>query len=224
MESSLHRQLKELYADDSSEIEVRHGRYRIDVVSGEELIEIQQSSLSAIRNKIRTLLEDHPVVVVKPVVRRRLLVKYKRQGGRETDRRYSPKRGSMLDLFGELVYFIDVFPHERLALDVMLIDVEEHRYPRKKKRFNRSAWKTDDQRLVEVCEIHRLRTPSDLLALVNCDLPTPFHSGDLAKQLNIDRGSARQIAYCFRNMGAAHQVGKQGNTLLYELTEQREAA
>jgi hypothetical protein len=224
MESTLHRQLKELYADDASEIEVRHGRYRIDVVSGDELIEIQQSSLSAIRNKVRTLLDEHLVVVVKPVVRRRLLVKYKRQGGRETERRYSPKRGSMLDLFAELIYFIGVFPHERLALDVVLIDVEEHRYPRKKKRFNRSAWKADDQRLVEVCEIHRLRTSADLLSLVNCRLPSPFHSGDLAKQLDIDRGSARQIAYCFRNMGAAQQVGKQGNTLLYELVDGKEAA
>ena len=87
MESTLHRQLKELYADDASQIEVPHGDYRIDVVSGEELIEIQQSSLSAIRNKIRTLVKEHAVVVVKPVVRRRLLVKYKRKGGRETDRR-----------------------------------------------------------------------------------------------------------------------------------------
>ncbi|MCG8585308.1 MAG: hypothetical protein MI757_11405 [Pirellulales bacterium] len=224
MESTLHRQLKELYADDASEIEVRHGDYRIDVVSGDELIEIQQSSLSAIRNKIRTLVEDHAVVVVKPVVRRRLLVKYKRKGGRETDRRYSPKQGSLLDLFSELVYFIGVFPHERLALDVVLIDVEEHRHPRKHKRWNRSAWKVDDQRLIEVCEIHRLRTPSDLLALVNCDLPSPFHTGDLAKLLDVDRGFARQIAYCFRNMGAAEQVGKQGNTLLYELRATRDAA
>ena len=124
----------------------------------------------------------------------------------------------------ELIYFIGVFPHERLALDVLLIDVEEHRHPRKQRRWNRSAWKTIDQRLIEVCEVHRLRTPTDLLALVNCLLPSPFHSGDLAKELDIDRGFARQIAYCFRNMGAARQVGKQGNTLLYELVTARDAA
>jgi len=224
MESTLHQQLKELYADDASQIEVPHGRYRIDVVSGGELIEIQQSSLSAIRSKVRTLLEDHAVVVVKPLVRRRLLVKYKRKDGRETDRRYSPKRGELVDLFGELIYFIGVFPHERLALDVVLVDVEEHRYPRKQRRWNRSTWKTADQRLTEVHEIHRLRTPADLLALADCELPSPFHTGDIAKALDVDRSFARQIAYCFRNMGAAQQVGKQGNTLLYELVEGREAA
>ncbi len=224
MESTLHRQLKELYADDASQIEVRHGQYRIDVVSGDELIEIQQSSLGAIRNKVRTLLEKHSVVVVKPLVRRRLLVKYKRKGGRETDRRYSPKRGGLVDVFSELIYFIGVFPHERLALDIVLVDVEEHRYPRKQRRWNRSAWKTVDQRLTEVHEIHRLRTSQDLLALAGCQLPSPFHTGDIAKALDIDRSLARQVAYCFRNMGAARQVGKQGNTLLYELNEGREAA
>ena len=51
METSLHRQLKELYATDGGLIEQRVGSYRIDVVRGRELIEIQLASLSAIRSR-----------------------------------------------------------------------------------------------------------------------------------------------------------------------------
>ena len=53
MESSLHRQLKELYAPSPEHREVVWDRWRIDAVRDNELIEIQHGSLSAIRDKIR---------------------------------------------------------------------------------------------------------------------------------------------------------------------------
>jgi len=40
METSLHRQLKSYYAQSADDTEVRLGRFRIDVVRGDELIEI----------------------------------------------------------------------------------------------------------------------------------------------------------------------------------------
>ena len=56
METTLHRQLKDEFCDPGSEIEVKLGRYRIDVVNGKRLIEIQRSGLSSIRDKIADLL------------------------------------------------------------------------------------------------------------------------------------------------------------------------
>ena len=41
METSLHRELKSLYAGREARFEVPVGRFRIDVVSGSRLIEIQ---------------------------------------------------------------------------------------------------------------------------------------------------------------------------------------
>ena len=49
METSLHRQLKEKYASGDAAQEVTWGDYRIDVVSEDQLIEIQHGSLAAIR-------------------------------------------------------------------------------------------------------------------------------------------------------------------------------
>ena len=67
METTLHRQLKDEFCDPGSEIEVKLGKYRIDVVNGKRLIEIQRSGLSAIRDKIADLHNlGYTVVVVKP--------------------------------------------------------------------------------------------------------------------------------------------------------------
>lgn len=116
METSLHRQLKEHYADDAQAIEVKLGRFRIDAIVDEELIEIQHGSLSAIRDKIQTLVKDHDVRVVKPIVASKVLVKRQRKNGKVVERRQSPKRGKLLDIFDELVYFTRAFPHPRLTL------------------------------------------------------------------------------------------------------------
>ena len=123
METSLHRQLKALYAAANGLVEQRVGRYRIDVVRGTQLVEIQLASLTAIRDKIATLLKNHDVLVVKPLVVRKHLVKRRRAAGRIVSRRLRPKRRTMLDLFEELVHFTRVYPHARLTLEVALIDV-----------------------------------------------------------------------------------------------------
>ena len=220
METSLHHDLKMLYAGEDAQFEVHLGRYRIDAVAGGELVEIQHASLAAIRDKVRRLLVDHRVVVVKPIVVRKVLVKLACEGGQVIERRMSPKQGRLLDVFEDLVYFTRVFPHRRLAIDVAMVDVEEWRYPghgRRRRRRQRDH-QVADQKLVTVHEVHRLRTKADLAALVGCDLPRPFHTGDLAASLGVPRWIAQKIAYCLRNMGAARQIGKRGNALLYELS------
>ena len=129
METSLHRELKAVYADGSSRVEALLDQYRIDVICGEELIEIQHGSLAAIRDKVRRLLKQYRVRVVKPIVRRKQLVRQDARGGRVLSRRCSPKIGKVLDLFQELVYFTRVFPHQNLVLEVPVVDIEEWRYP-----------------------------------------------------------------------------------------------
>ena len=60
METSLHRELKRLYAGDGARTEVVVERYRIDAVRDGQLIEIQHGSLAAIRDKIRRLVDIAP--------------------------------------------------------------------------------------------------------------------------------------------------------------------
>ena len=221
METSLHQELKLLYAGPGARFEVPVGRYRVDVVSGGRLVEIQHGPLGAIRDKVRTLLERHRVVVVKPIVVRKLLVKRAAKGGPVTGRRMSPKRGRLLDLFDELVHFTRVFPHRRLTLEVPLVEIEEWRYPGhgRRRRWREGDQEVEDQRLVGVRATHRLRTGGDLAGLIPGPLPRAFHTGHVAELLGEERWVAQRIAYCFREMGVIRQVGKQGNALLYEWAE-----
>jgi len=221
METSLHQQLKEMYAGKGARIEVPLENYRIDVVRGDQLVEIQHGSLAAIRDKIRKLLKDHSVLVVKPLIVRKQLVKTKSRGGPVVSRRLSPKRGDIFDLFGELVYFTRVFPHENLTLEAPLVEIEEWRYPGhgRRRRRRENDFQIEDQKLLNVENTYRFQTTIDLLRLIPKGLPKQFHTGHLAKLLRTDRWIAQRIAYCLRETGATVQKGKQGNAYLYEFSK-----
>jgi hypothetical protein len=224
METTLHRQLKALYADEDGQCEVRLGDFRIDAVRQGRLIEIQHGSLSAIRRKVERLLEQHEVLVVKPLVARKLLIKMDRRRKKEVSRRYSPKRGDFLQIFEDLVYLARLFPHPRLVIETPLVEIEELRCPRPPRRWRGAAFRTLDQRLVRVVGTRRLASHADLLAVLPPQLPQPFQTGHLAALMGIERWIAQKIAYCLRTSGTAEVLGKNKQGWLYQLLDPKRAA
>ncbi|MCA9028419.1 MAG: hypothetical protein KDA86_24620 [Planctomycetaceae bacterium] len=216
METTLHRQLKEVYCHDPDQHEVVLDGYRIDAIVDDRLIEIQQAGLGALRTKIATLLKSHDVIVVKPLVGRKVLIKRARKGGRVQSTRTSPKRETFFDLFDELVNFVTVFPHQRLSLHVLLTEQEEHRVVTGKRRRRDKGYRVEDRRLTGITDRLELRTCRDLQALLPADLPQPFSTADIAKHAGVPRWLAQKAAYCLRMTSTARLVGKDGNTLLYE--------
>ncbi|MEM1069315.1 MAG: hypothetical protein AAGG48_19860 [Planctomycetota bacterium] len=219
METTLHQQLKQCYAQDESQTEVTMGRFRIDVVRDDELIEIQCASLSAIRDKCRKLLERHPLRVVKPVVMRTRIAKVKRSGGEITSRRMSPKRGDILDVFDELIYFTRVFPHDNLIIEIPLVHVEQIRSPSRKRR--RRAWHknyhVEDTRLESIESTIELREPQDLLTLIDVpDATEHFTTADLASWVDRPRWKAQQIAYVLRKTGAVNATDRKKTGIVYQ--------
>lgn len=226
METTLHRQLKEEFREPGSEIEVKLGRYRIDVVNGDRLVEIQRSGLAAIRDKIARLLDDgHLVDVVKPLVTRKRLIKLSRKNGKEVESRWSPKKGTILDVFDELIYFTRVFPHPHLTLITPMIEIEEIRFPGsgRRRRRRKGDFVIEDRRILELGEAPFFRTVHDLNKLLPADLPKEFDTGELAQGLDISRHEAQKIAYVMRKTGAAVEVGKRGNAIVCRLAKKREA-
>ena len=215
MESTLHRQLKQLYGGPAEDLEVWVDGFRIDAVVKGRLIEIQQASLAALRDKVRSLLERHRVVVVKPLASRKYLIRRDRAGGDIVSARFSPTRETVFHLFEDLVHFVGVFPHPRLTLEVVLTEQEEHRISRARRRFRGPDFRVEDRRLVDVVSTRRLRTAADLRSLLPPTLLAQFTTSDLAREADIPRWLAQKMAYCLRKTGAIETLGKQSRSWLY---------
>ena len=225
METSLHRDLKSRYAHGNARFEVPLDSFRIDAISGGRLVEIQHGSLAAIRDKVRILLENHRVVVVKPIVVRKQLIKQASKDGPVVSRRQSPKCGSILDLFEDLVHFTGVFPHPRLTLEVPLVDIEEWRHPG---HGRRRRWRADDHQ-VEDQKLLATIAPiayaaNDLLRLIACPLPQPFHTGHLAESLHVRRWVHRGSPIVFRRRALCATQESRETPRLYRFVAVRKAS
>ena len=174
-------------------------------------------SLSAIRDKCKNLLQRHQVRVVKPFIMRTRIAKVKRKGGPITSRRMSPKRGSVLDLFDELIYFTRVFPHPNLTIEVPLIHIEQLRAPAKKRRRRWAKnYQVQDVKLESLEGSIELCVPDDLLKLIQLpDQLEDFNTADLAKSIDRPRSHAQQIAYVLRKTGALDTAGRNRAGIVY---------
>lgn len=227
METTLHRQLKDLYREPNAPIEVRLGRYRIDVVNGTRLVEIQRSGLASIRTKINKLLAaGHSVDVVKPLVARKQLIKLNRFNGKVVDRRWSPLKGTLLDIFDELIYFTRVFPHPNLKLITPLVTIEEVRYPGHGRRRRRrdGDFIVADRQILELHESYSFTSVTDLFQMLPADLPSEFDTKQLATGLDVPRHQAQRISYVMRKTGGLIETGKRGNAIVCRLVTKQEAA
>ena len=126
-EKPLHAALKEWYAEPGDRFEVPVDGYIIDIVRGDLLVEIQTRSFSSLRKKLAALTDCHPVHLVHPIAQEKWIVKLGDDGHSHTSRRKSPKRGTVEDIFAELVSFPQLLAHPCFTLEVLLIQEDEIR-------------------------------------------------------------------------------------------------
>lgn len=214
-EGPLHAALKAWYAHPGDAFEVGVDGFIIDIVQGDLLVEIQTQGFAKIKRKLRTLVKSHPVRLIYPIAREKWIVKLDENKQHEISRRKSPKRGSIVQLFDELVSFPRLLAEHNFSLEVAFIHEEEVRYHDPSRRWRRHGWVTHARRLLKVVEQRRFEKPADFYDTVPASLQGSFTTADLAAAIPGGPRLARRMAYCLREMGVIDPVGKRGNANLY---------
>lgn len=215
-EQTLHEQLKELYARETGEIESTLGDYRVDVVRGDLLIEIQTRSFSSIRDKLRDLASTHKVRLVHPIAQQKWVIRLN-ESGEKVSKRKSPKQGRVEDIFYELVYLPRLMVNPNFELEVALVDLEEFWIDDGKGSWRRRRWSIHDKRMIELRERRLFRSPCDFLALLPDSLPNEFTSTVLSKETGLSKRLAQKMLYCLTKMEVVVRDGKKGRAYLYRV-------
>lgn len=213
-EKALHAGLKAWYAQPGDRFEVKHGRFVIDIVRGDLLIEIQTRHLYAIKRKLARLLEAQRVHLIHPIPRDKWIVRLD-AGGTAVSRRKSPRHGRVIDLFSEIVRMPQLALHPNLTIEVALTQQEEIWIDDGHGSWRRRRWSIADQRLLDVLEQHVFAAPADYLALLPADLPRPFTNKQLAAALACPERTAQRITYTLRRMELLATAGKASRATLY---------
>ena len=215
-ETDLHAALKRHYARPTDQIEVPVEDYVVDIVRGDEFIEIQTRNFAALKRKLPRLLETHRVRLVYPIAQAKWIIRVQADGHTLIGRRKSPWRGVLEDVFVELVSLPELMAHPNFTLEVALIHEEEIRCPRAGRKRNRTqAWRVCNRRLLNVVESTVFATPADFKRFIPVELSAPFTSRELAVSLRRSDELASKITYCLRKMGVLKVVGKRQRAWLY---------
>ncbi len=215
-EKSLHAGLKSWYGRPGDQFEVRVDGFVIDIVRDELLIEIQTRHLYAMKRKLKRLLADHHIHLIHPIPCEKWIVR-EDAAGNFIQRRKSPKRGQILNIFDELIRIPHLLSHPNLTLEVALTQQEEVWRDDGKGSWRRKRWSIADQRLLAVVDQAVFTTQQDYVAVIPDDLIRPFTNRQLAAKLKCPVKLAQKITYTLRKMELLEVVGKQGNALTFNV-------
>ena len=216
-EYSLHSELKDWYMVSGDELEVTVEDFRVDILRGKLLIEIQTGNFSAIKQKLIKLLSNNHVRLVYPIAELKWIVRVSRSG-KFVRRRKSPKKGKTIDLFHELIHAPSLVKDRNFSLEVLLIEEEEVRCNDGGGSWRRRGVSVKDRKLLNVFDSIVFRDSQDFLQFLPKELHGHFTNRALTMKLGISIRLAQKITYCLRKMGAISVVGKKRNELMFQVT------
>ena len=225
-ETSLHRELKEIYAQKyqgNTEIEIEN--YICDIVCSDEnstIIEIQTSNLSKLTSKIEKLTKFHKVKLIYPLATTTYLQRQD-ETGKVLSKRKSPKKKNIYSIFGELFSLYKLFDNKNFSLTILFCEIciekiifeNPVQTPNKSRRF-RKNWLIKDKKLISINEKVILKTKKDLQDLIPKEIPEYFSSKDL-RNTEI-KNEANKMIWFLRKANLIEQVEKKGNLIIYKKT------
>lgn len=198
-------------------VEDKVAGYCVDIRRGDQIIEIQTGGFSGMRRKLEALLPDRPVRVVHPVAVEKWITKFAEDGATLLSRRKSPKKGSLYDLFDELVSFPHLVGNPNFSLEVLLVREEELRCQDGRGSWRRGGTSIRDHRLLDIASREVFAGARDFLRLLPSGWTGPGTNTELAAALKQPRFRVARMTYCLLRMGVLCLEGKRGNSLLYAL-------
>ncbi len=214
-EYSLHSEIKTVCSLPGDQFEVKLGNYIVDVLRGDLVIEVQTKNFSALKEKLQTLTETHHVRLVYPLPERKWIT-YVTKDNVVLNKRKSPRRGTLTDVFRELVMISNTLGAENFSLEVLLIDEEEVRCADGRGSWRRRGVSIKERRLLRVNRRVLFQNKAAFLNVLPDGLNRVFTNNELAKLAKIPVRTARQITYCLRKSGAIRIVEKKGRALAFQ--------
>lgn len=216
-ERSLHASLKEHYTQPGDRVEEKVAGYWVDICRETELVEIQTGSFSSMKRKLEALLPARAVRVVYPVALEKWITKLAGDGATLVSRRKSPKRGSLYDLFDELVSFPHLIKDPNFSVEVVLVREEELRCEDGRGSWRRKGTSIRDHVLLDIASREVFRGAADFLRLLPPGWTGPSTNKEISAALGQPRFRIARMTYCLLRMGLLRLDGKRGNSLLYAL-------
>lgn len=214
-EKTIHAMLKRHLTQDPSLCEIPVGRYVADVMMPDgKIYEIQTRQFFRLTKKLEQFLPDHDVTVLYPIAEIRWAVRVDPKTGEILSRRRSPRCETVHKAFDELYTIRPFLTHPHFHLRIICMEIEEYRIAVPKGHHRSPRLDRIPLRILREID---LQTPQDYACLLPTLTITPFTSADYAKAAKIPLSLSRCALLLLTELGIVARVGKERNTILYEI-------
>ncbi|MBR1384419.1 MAG: hypothetical protein IJ555_11530 [Ruminococcus sp.] len=214
-EKSLHAVLKNYYEPNKENHEVKVGKYVADIVGENGIIEIQTRHFSRLVDKIEGFLDFSDVTVVYPIAKIKYIKWIDTETGEITERRRSPKKGSIYNVIPELYRIKYTLDNPRMHIKLCMLETEETRLlDGKTETRKKGATKADIIPTSLDSEIS-LNCPSDYKLFIPAGMASEYTSKDFAKAAHISLDVAQTTLNLLTYLKITRKVGKKGRNNLY---------
>jgi hypothetical protein len=214
-ESSLHSEIKKAYSLPGDQFEVKLDNYIVDILRENLVIEVQTKNFSALKEKLQVLTENHQVRLVYPLPEKKWITNVTKDQV-VLNKRKSPRKGKLTDLFQELVMIPHIIKNENFSLEVLFIEEEEVRCDDGNGSWRRKGVSIKERKLLKVNDRILFLNKSDYLKILPNNLTGVFTNRELAKLGKFSLRAARQITYCLRKSGVIRLVEKKRRELIFQ--------
>jgi len=239
-ESTLHAQLKQLYAGIGGQLEVPVGSYICDCrTEYGELIEIQTGSFGPLKHKLQCIAQSYRVKIVHPIVCSCLIETYSADKVL-LRKRQSPKKGSSWDLFKALLHAPELVKHKNISLELVALDITETRIDNGNGSWRRKGISLADKRLRIIHDTRLLHYPDDYEHFIPFNIEETFTTRDFFNRCQAIRSAtkpnseqvfsipaletltyptAQKAVYVLYRIGLLERIGRKGKSYLYRINK-----
>jgi len=215
-EKTLHATLKHYFEPDETKHEIRMGAFIADIVTDDNIIEIQTRAFDRLRKKLTEFLQIAPVVIVYPIPKTKWLLWIDEQTGEVTKKRKSPRRGHICDAIFELYKIKSFLNHPNFHFCIIFVDTEEYRYLNGWSKDKKKGSTRYDRIPVEIAEEIWFNETADYLQFIPTELQQPFTSKDYKSAAKTNLQTAQTTLNILNHLEVVKRIGKQGNSYIYE--------
>jgi hypothetical protein len=215
-ESSLHKALKFQYSGENGETETLAAGFVCDARADDgEFIEVQTGSFGPLKEKVKALTKAGKVRIVHPIAVHKHIELYDTDGNL-IRRRKSPGKKGAWHLFEALLYAPELSLLPNVTIEIVLVDVLEHRIDDGKGSWRRKGISITDKSLAGWHESMILSKTKDYYRFVPFEKKETFTVKDLAEKAGINKELARKCLYVLLKMGLVQRLGKEGKAYVYQ--------
>ncbi len=214
-ERRLHSVLKFYYENDRTCHEQKVGRFVADILTGNEIIEVQTGNLGLLSRKLDFFLKEHRVTVVHPLAKSKTITRIDAETGETLSRRKSSHHANIFDAVAPLYKIKPYLNNKNLAVRFVFLSLEEFRTPNIAKKWGRHHGSVRLEYFPEeLCYEIELACSEDYLIFLPDGLPEAFTSADVKRLTNCSDAST--LMNILAAVGVIEKIGKDGRFFLYK--------